>query len=961
MRRTLKKNDRLHGFTVTNIRENDELHGRMVEMEHEKTGAKVVWIDNGAREKMFAIGFKTPARDDSGVFHVIEHSVLSGSEKYPVKDPFIEMEKGSMATYRNAVTTPYFTFYPIGSRYDRDLMNNIAVYLDAVFAPLLLKEENIFFKEGRHPVIDEDGTPRFDGIVLNEMRQHTYGQDAALQDSVNRALFGDAPCTRNFGGDPPVLPMLDFDQVKQAYRDHYHPSNALVYLDGSVPLDEILELTDSYFSRYDRREYPADRACPPCRLDRVETEYALEAGENPEGKDQLILCFPVEDTSPVSFTMTYITLLELTKTPDAPLCRAVRDSGLAEEVNFFQIGEYDHAAMGFRFKNYRPGSEDELAVLLRKTAADVLNEGQDKEALLAFLESSRMQLLDRDEAEDQTRCRIVMTEWAAGVDVMEQFMRGSVFDRMEEIIRGDGAGAYLERPIFFTDHSVIILRPSLTLQDEQREKEAELARSLIGAVEEKAPGTVAALNEKLDAWRDAPDDPEALASLPRMTLRDLRDQPPVSREWEIRETPVRRLFVRSPGVKLVKMFLNFSLADYTPDELSALKNWFMILRKLPTAHHTAREMSTLYAKAFPMHGLGILPVHTAEDDPDAFIPVASFMLQTTPEKLAFGFDVFRECYLQPRLDLKEEIIRQIRLRWDAARNRKTARKPFLAGDTVIASLSRESRIVDLTAGSGADAWLDRFMEDTDLGYAELVRVAGKFINESFCRARASFLISSDAEPDLSFLSDLVPEGTPIAREAVWSATEQGSYGVAGQTDSGKIGMYIDMKDCVNEFTDGTVSVLNDIITLECLWPEVRMKGGAYTVNGNLGEDGILSFTSSPNVDPLGTLSTYERLEDLLRAFCAEDRGLENHILSTLAGVDHPECSFEQAIYLNEGWIHGRTPDAAEDIRREITETTYEDILRFCDRLHEHTSRRCLAVYGNEELLSKFEGLKRIDF
>ena len=245
--------DSRFGFTVTRVRETEEIGGRMVELAHDKTGAQVVWIDNGETNKLFSITFKTLPEDSTGVFHILEHSTLCGSKKYPVREPFVELMKSSMNTFLNAMTGGDMTIYPVSSRNAQDYLNLASVYMDAVFAPRILEDANIFYQEGHH-IEQNEGELSFKGVVFNEMKGAMSGEDRVAEQKLLSMIFEDNCYGFNSGGDPEVIPNLTYEQFIDTYRRFYHPSNARVFLDGSVPMDDTLKLLDEYFSRYERLE-----------------------------------------------------------------------------------------------------------------------------------------------------------------------------------------------------------------------------------------------------------------------------------------------------------------------------------------------------------------------------------------------------------------------------------------------------------------------------------------------------------------------------------------------------------------------------------------------------------------------------------------------------------------------------------------------------------------------------------
>ena len=260
------KNQIVNGFRVCRAERPREPEGNVFLMEHIRTGAKVFWLDNGAENMVFSITFRTLPEDSTGVFHILEHSVLCGSRRYRMKEPFVELLKSSMNTFLNAMTFPDMTMFPVSSRNPKDLMNLTSVYLDAVFAPMVLEDRKRFCQEGWHIDRDEEGNPEYRGVVFNEMKGSMSDTETLIERELSGMLFPDTFYGYNSGGDPGEITTLTWERFKEQYGRWYHPSNALVYLDGNVPMDEMLPLLDSYFSGYEQRDRkqrsPAEKGGP---------------------------------------------------------------------------------------------------------------------------------------------------------------------------------------------------------------------------------------------------------------------------------------------------------------------------------------------------------------------------------------------------------------------------------------------------------------------------------------------------------------------------------------------------------------------------------------------------------------------------------------------------------------------------------------------------------------------------
>ena len=384
---------KLHGFTVDRTRYVEELNATLVEMSHDKTGAALCWMDNGEDNKLFCIGFKTLPEDSTGVFHILEHSVLCGSEKYPVREPFVELLKSSMNTFLNAMTFPDKTIYPVSSRNEKDFLNLTSVYLDAVFAPRLLDDPNVFYQEGWHTELN-DGVPSYKGVVFNEMKGAMSGVDDIVDQAMNGLLFPSNCYRFNSGGAPEVIPDLTYEHYVASYKRYYHPSNSRIFLDGSVPLDATLDMIDGYLSKYERsdekHEIPmqqpvsAEGTCGHSSqiLKRLTTGKLIGTWED---KNKLmaaeVLCDLLADSN------------------ESPLKRAILSAGLGEDM---RLSVMDGIAQPYLLLQVRNTSEekiDAIRTVVRETVSSMVEQGIDRAALEASV--NRYAFRVRQEREPQ--------------------------------------------------------------------------------------------------------------------------------------------------------------------------------------------------------------------------------------------------------------------------------------------------------------------------------------------------------------------------------------------------------------------------------------------------------------------------------------------------------------------------------------------------------------------------------
>ena len=391
--------DTVHGFVVEREVSLPELDAVMYQMKHEKTGLELVWISREEENKVFGIGFETLPWNDTGVFHILEHSVLCGSKNYPVKEPFVELLKNSMNTFLNAMTFPDKTFYPVASRNDKDFVNLMRVYLDAVFYPAVYTKPEIFYQEGWHYEFDSEGKPGYKGVVFNEMKGAFADADELMDMTINRALFPDTPYRYVSGGDPTKIPDLTYEEFIESHKRFYSPSNAYVYLDGAMDIDAILGIiNDEYLSSFEQTK----RMDPPTLQSAVDAgeqqiEYEIGADENEDGKIRLSWG-RVIGTYAEREKLTAMQILSdvLTGNNQAPLTKAVLEDGLAETMRLYTIDGVANPWVKIEARNVKKENCKQVEKRIFDTLNALANGGLDHEKLEASMANLEFQMRERD-------------------------------------------------------------------------------------------------------------------------------------------------------------------------------------------------------------------------------------------------------------------------------------------------------------------------------------------------------------------------------------------------------------------------------------------------------------------------------------------------------------------------------------------------------------------------------------
>ena len=434
----MEKNSILSGFIVLDQQRVDELEADLWQMEHQKSGARLVWLERAEENKTFAIAFQTQPWDDTGVFHILEHSVLCGSKRYPVKEPFVELMKSSMNTFLNAMTFPDRTVYPVSSRNGQDFINLLRVYMDAVLHPLLHSKPEIFGQEGWHYELGEDGALSVKGVVYNEMKGAFSSPDALLEREAARRLFPDTCYRYVFGGDPAHIPELTYEAFAAAHSRLYHPSNSYIFLDGNVDIAQVLEILDrEYLCAYQRR--PAPEGVPlqkPVDAGLSAIRYELSAQESPQGRARL-----ADGYAACAFRDREV-LAALQALSDvlcgdnqAPLKRRLLESGLARDV---RLELHDGVQQPWFLLEARDIAEDkaeEVSAALRDELERLSREGLDHRRVLAALDNLEFEARQRDYGQTPQGlmlCFQVLESWLYGGDPAANLSAGTLFDGLRD-------------------------------------------------------------------------------------------------------------------------------------------------------------------------------------------------------------------------------------------------------------------------------------------------------------------------------------------------------------------------------------------------------------------------------------------------------------------------------------------------------------------------------------------------
>ena len=944
---------KIKGFRVERVRESAELGGRFYEMRHEKVGTELCWVDNGDPNKLFCVGFKTLPEDSTGVFHILEHSVLCGSDKYPVKEPFVDLLKSSMNTFLNAMTFPDKTIYPVSSRNVRDFLNLTEVYLDAVFAPRCVKDPNAFRQEGWHLEVGEDGKPYFNGVVYNEMKGATSGIDDILEEGMGALLFPDNCYGFNSGGEPKNIPDLTYDMYKAMYHKYYHPSNARFFLDGAVPLEETLELIESYIGSAERAE--AKHVIPLQEMKPKKAAVYYEIGAEEDMENRSVVAYGRIAGSYAEkrkLMMCQVLCSLLADTNDSPLKRAILDAGLGEDAELTCDTYTEQARLVLTVRNTEADKAEAIRKVTEETIAWLLKEGLDKTLLTAYLNRYAFRIKDLEEPAGIERCIMSYTSSLYGGDPMLYLEHDADIAALRGEIENGGFDKLLSELFDFDNMAQLTVLPSKTYGDELRKDEAERAERMYASLSDEERAELEKANERLHEWQNDPDDPADTAKLPVLPLSEVSPDPIIVPTEVHTKRGFPMLYHKVPSQGITHLNLYFSLTDLSVRELSAAGVMAAILTKMPTRKHTVAELQKLIKTYI---GSLRFEIKASMRKPEACTPYFSVFCDVLDENFDKAVEIVLEILLETEF-AETDRIREILAQIDESTKQRAIMAGHRMGLTAVTSHYLSSAVVtEAASGYTYRSFVKGLNKDFEAGREELVSVMERIRDNSFVKSRMTVGQTATEKQCVCKLAEALPEGTPVAAEVHLDSPVPERMGVRipAQANFAEKGVLVpDMT--------GSMKVAANILSLGFLWNRVRVQGGAYGAGINVNDRGTICHYSYRDPSPARSIGVYGEDADYITSFCESGEDLTKYVISAIGNTEPLRTPAEQGEAADMDWLDGRTEEFARKQRAEMLATDKEALLALRKALNDCAENGKVCVVGSDSALKEFDDLTVFD-
>ena len=950
----MKLNETLYGFTVTREAAIDEIKATLYEAIHEKSGARLIYLDREDENKTFSITFKTLPEDSTGVFHIIEHSVLNGSEKYPVKEPFVELLKGSLNTFLNAMTFADKTMYPVASRNDKDFLNLVSVYLDAVFHPLMLTEPNIFYQEGWHYELDSrDGELKTSGVVLNEMRGAYSSPDEVSSYHIREMLYGNSCYRFESGGEPGAITDLTHEEFCKAHAKYYHPSNAEIFLDGSVKLDEVLPLIDEYLSEYERKEISFDIPSPvkPKETTR-EIEYEIAENESPENKTRLSVGYLTGRFDEQEKSVAISVLIDaLTSSNESPLKKAIIDSGLCEDLLITTSDSMQDNMFFIDFRNVKDGKCDELYEFFNETVTELCKNGIDKDALEASLNSIEFKLREKDFGTFPIGVIYAMTvedSTLYGGDAMQNLVYEKVLSSIREKLKGDYFEKLLYSLVIENEYKAKLrMTPSPTLGKRRSEEESARLAAIKAKMTDDEIEELLKFCEDLKAWQEREDTDEALAALPMLKLEDI--SPKIERIPHTVEksegVTTLHADVATSGITYLSLY--YDSTDLSADEIFKLRILLSLFEEVKTKKRSAIELQNLIKSNLGALGASAPHLTTRSGEVKLYSLISASFLDSKKEE---AVSLIREMIYDSIFTDKEvarNIIRQMKI---GSEESFSAMGHSIAFTRSSAQTNPEAAIAEYYSGYEAHLSTKRLDKSFDELADGLIKSLEALVEKIFVRERLTIVITGRKSDELTkTIVDMTPSGCACATATTpvlpLGRKREGILIPARAAFAG-IGAYI---TDLGEDATGSIEVARSLLSYDFLWNKVRVQGGAYGV-GLIARNENVGFYSYRDPSPKRSVGCFAESGEFLRDLAKSGEDITKFIIGAVGNIAPLLTPKLKGSLAARRYLRGVTDEETEKRLGEILATDSDALINISKILDKICESACPCIIAGRDIL-----------
>lgn len=953
----------LTAYEVLEERRLEDLNSIGYIIRHKKSGARIAAISNDDENKVFYIGFRTPPENSTGVPHIIEHTVLCGSDKYPVKDPFVELVKGSLNTFLNAMTYPEKTVYPIASCNEKDFQNLMDVYMDAVFHPNIYKHEEIFKQEGWHYELEEKDAPvTINGVVYNEMKGAFSSPDDVLQREILNSLFPENAYHHESGGDPLHIPELTYEEYLDFHRKYYHPCNSYIYLYGDMDLVEKLKWMDEeYLGKYDKIELDSTIALqkPFEKPIEVNKAYSISSTESEEDNTYLSYNVAIETVLDKKLYQAFDILdYALVSAPGAPLKKALLDAGIGKDI----LGSFDNGILQPVFsivaKNTNKSEKEHFLSVIRETLEGVVRNGLNKKALLAGINSAEFRFREADFGQFPKgllyglQC---LDSWM--FDDMQPFMHLEAIETyqfLKEQVETDYFEKLIERYLLQNTHaSVVVIEPKKGLNAKNEEALAEKLKAYKESLSEAELEQLIADTRHLKQYQEEPSPKEDLEKIPMLKRSDMKKEaaPLYNEELTMDKTPVVFHEMFSNGIDYLSFL--FEAGDVKEEDLPYLGILRYVLGYVDTKSYSYAD----FANEVNIHtggvscSIGIYPDAKEED-----MVQVKFAVQTKAlyEKLPNAMHLIKEMVATSDYSDEKrlyEVMAQLKSRLQVS---MSSSGHSVSSMRAMSYFSKNAAYQDSTSGIAFYEKVKEIEEHFEEKKEKLITKLVALTKQIFTPNRMLVSVTATKEgiagleQEIKDFKKVLFEDKVIG-EAAKLTLEKKNEGFMDASQVQYVARAGNYRKLGYSYT-GALRILKVIMGYDYLWINVRVKGGAYgCMNGYL-RNGDTYFVSYRDPNLAKTNEVYNQIPEYVKAFEADERDMTKYIIGTISDMDTPMNPYAKGARSMSAYLQHITIDDLQRERDEVIHASQEDIRNLEGLLSAVLEQDNLCVIGNEDAI-----------
>lgn len=959
----------LSAYEILEDREITDIHSHGFRLRHKKSGAKISVISNDDENKVFYIGFRTPAEDSTGVPHIIEHTVLCGSDAFPVKDPFVELVKGSLNTFLNAMTYPDKTVYPAASCNDKDFQNLIHVYMDAVLHPNIYKYQEIFKQEGWHYELESKDAPiTLNGVVYNEMKGAYSSPEDVLDRAVLNSLFPDTTYANESGGDPEHIPDLTYEAYLDFHRRYYHPCNSYIYLYGNMDIAEKLDWMDKeYLSHYDKIDLDSSIKTQKTFAKTVEVtkQYSIASSESEQDHTYLSYNTAIGTALDKELYLAFEVLdYALLNAPGAPLKKALLDAKIGKDI----IGGYDSSTYQPLFtvtaKNANAGDKERFVQIIEDTLRGLVKNGLNVKALLAGINSNEFRFREADFGSYPKgliyglQC---LDSWLYDDDA--PFLHLEALDTFKFLKDHTGSGYFeglIQKYLLDNTHkSIVLVEPKKGLNEEKEKAlEEKLAVYKASLTEEEVQKLVSD-TVHLKEYQQQPSSKEDLEKIPMLSRQDMKKEAAhfYNEEKKIADIPVIHHNMYSNGINYISLL--FDLSDIKEEWIPYLGLLKAVLADMDTEDYSYHDL----ANEINLHtgGISVNIVACADNKaPNVLIRKYEIICKALYQETETAMRLLRSILCTTKLDDDKRLYEVI------AQAKSRMEMQFMQAGHAVSALramsyfSQAADFSDLAGGIGLYRLLAEAESNFEQKKEEVKTVLKQLFASIFRPEKLMLSLTGDEEGYRQ-----VEQHFGLLKEGLFTRDyEKGSCNLVckkkneGFKDAAQV-QYVsragNFKNKGFSYT-GVLRILKVILNYDYLWLNIRVKGGAYGCMSGFARSGDTYFSTYRDPNLRKSNEIFDGITDYLAKFDADERDMTKYIIGTVSELDTPLNPSAKGYRSMIAYLTHLTQEDVQKERDEVLEAQPENIRALEPLIRAVLSDVNICVIGNEQTLEKESGM-----